>query len=242
LPTVNLKEQLKMLSELQKIDSQIYKLKEKKEVMPQEINALEASFEEKKQKLQALEKTSLDLQKLKKEKDLELGVKEEATKKLQGQLFALKTNKDYHTMLQQINASKADASVIEDQILESFEKIDTIKSQIEQEKQNLQQEEKIFQDQKTQVQGKIKEIDSQLTQLESQRGHIIPGIAKNILTQYERVLAIREGQAIAGIKDNTCLGCHMSVSPQTINLVQMYENIITCDVCNRILYIEDTPS
>ncbi len=231
-----------MLSELQKIDSQIYSLKEKKEIMPQEIKALEAAFEEKKQKLLSLEKTSLDFQKQKKERELELAAKEEATKKLQGQLFALKTNKDYHTMLKQINDSKADASVIEDQILESFENIDKIKGQIEQEKQNLQQEEKAFQGQKTQVQEKIKEIDGQLTQLESQRNHTIPGITQNILAQYERVLSIREGQAIAGIKNSTCLGCHMSVSPQIINLVQMYENIVTCDVCNRILYIEDTPS
>jgi hypothetical protein len=242
LPTVNLKEGLKLLSELQKIDSQIYSLKEKKEVMPLEIKALEAAFEEKKQKLLSLEKSALEFQKQKKEKELELASKEEATKKLQGQLFALKTNKDYQTMLQQIASSKADASVIEDKILESFEKIDKTKNELESEKQNLVNEEKTFQGQKTQVQNKIKEVDEQLAQLESQRNHIIPGIAKNILSQYERVLSIRDGLAIVGIKDGSCLGCHMSVSPQIINLVQMYENIISCDICNRILYIEETPS
>ncbi|MFA6217089.1 MAG: C4-type zinc ribbon domain-containing protein [Candidatus Omnitrophota bacterium] len=242
MPTVNLKEGLKLLSELQKIDSQIYSLKEKKEVMPLEIKALEAAFEEKKQKLLSLEKSALEFQKQKKEKELELASKEEATKKLQGQLFALKTNKDYQTMLQQIASSKADASVIEDKILESFEKIDKTKNELESEKQNLVNEEKTFQGQKTQVQNKIKEVDEQLAQLESQRNHIIPGIAKNILSQYERVLSIRDGLAIVGIKDGSCLGCHMSVSPQIINLVQMYENIISCDICNRILYIEETPS
>ena len=31
----------------------------------------------------------------------------------------------------------------------------------------------------------------------------------------------------------------MFVPPQVINLIRMYECIITCEVCNRILYIEN---
>jgi predicted nucleic acid-binding Zn-ribbon protein len=112
LPVKDLKSQLGNLVKLQTLDSQIYSLRAEKEAKPQEIKVLQESFEAKKQSLAVLEKNFLDSQKKRKDKELELASKEEGSKKLQSQLYSLKTNKEYQTMLQQIQDSKADASVI----------------------------------------------------------------------------------------------------------------------------------
>ena len=117
LPGINLKAELSGLIKLQEIDTEIYRLRSEKSSKPGEIKALEDSFESKKAYMADLEKKSLDLAKQKKDKELELGSKEEATVKLQGQLYSLKTNKEYQTMLQQIQDAKADSSVIEDKVL-----------------------------------------------------------------------------------------------------------------------------
>ena len=239
MPVTDLKLQLGNLVKLQTIDSEIYALKLEKDAKPQEVKSLEASFEEKKLHLAALEKNLLDFQKQRKERELELGSKEENAKKLQTQLYSLKTNKEYQAMLQQIEEAKADASVIEDKILLLFEQADKIKTETEQEKQKLQQEEKVFQAQKKNIEDRIKEIDDRLAQLDGQRKQIIPDIDTKILAQYERILSSRDGLAIVTVKDNTCQGCNMFVPPQVINLIKMYERIITCEVCNRMLYIED---
>jgi len=239
LTTTQLKSQLSNLIKLQAVDTEIYALKYEKESKPEEIKALEAAFEAKKQNMAALEKGSLDLQKLRKDKELELASKEEAAKKLQGQLYALKTNKEYQTMLQQIQDAKADASVIEDKILELFEKGDKVKAEIEQEKLKLKDEEKVFLEQKKKIDDSIKVIDDRLSQLEAQRQQILPEIEKKLLTQYERILLSRDGLAIVLAKNNSCGGCHMLVPPQVINLIKMYEHIITCEVCNRILYVDE---
>lgn len=236
---ITLKAQLEKLIQLQAVDSQIYNLKMELGTKPQEIMALETSFEEKKQKLATLEKNALDLQKQKKDNELELAGKDEATKKFQSQLFSLKTNKEYQTMLLQISDSKADASVIEDKILTLFDQTDKIKNAIEQEKNVLQQEEKEFNEQKKKTDNRIKEIEQQLAQLQAQRQQTSPGIEKKILSQYDRILANRDGLAIVMVRDNTCLGCNMFVPPQVINLIKMYERIITCEVCNRMLYIDE---
>ena len=60
-----------------------------------------------------------------------------------------------------------------------------------------------------------------------------------MLQEYEKILHSRDGLAIVTIKDNSCGGCHMLVPPQVINLIKMYEHIVTCEVCNRILYIKE---
>ena len=235
----DLKTQITGLIKLQELDSEIYALNNKKIAKPQEIKALEASFESKKQGLAELEKKSLELQKQRKERELELAVNVEAVKKLQGQLYSLKTNKEFQTMQQQIADTKADGSVIEEKILISFEESDKIKAQVENENLKLKEEDKIFSEQKKKVEISIKEIEERLSQLDAQRKQIIPEIDQKMLLEYERILHSRGGLAIVTVKDNSCGGCHMLVPPQVINLIKMYEHIITCEMCNRILYINE---
>jgi uncharacterized protein len=239
LATANLKEQLEMLRQLQEVDTQIYRLTEEKEAKPCEIELLKSAFEQKKQTLAVMEKSFLDAQKEKKEREIEFATKEESVKKLQSQLYQLKTNKEYNTMLQQIADTKADASVVEDKILEAMEKIDKAKLVVDEEKKRLQGEEQAFNEEKRKVEARIKEIDEKLGQLESQRHQILPGIDKKILADYERILKNREGLAIVCVRNNSCSGCNMKVPPQVINMIKMYERIQTCDVCNRILHSQD---
>ena len=237
--TMNLKEQLRELVELQKIDGEIYALKNQKDAFPAEIQALEQQFESKKQSLAAVEKKFLDVQKEKKDREIELGANEENRKKLQTQLYALKTNKEYQTMLQQISDSKADASVIEDKILQSMEAIDTVKTEVDREKQKLLGEEKVCNEEKKKVQDKIKIIDDRLAQLHAQRQQLFPKIEPKLLAQYEKILLNKGGLALANVKDYSCQGCHMAATPQTVNLIKMYDHFVTCEMCARILYIEE---
>jgi len=239
LPVSNLKAQLASLIKLQELDTQIFKLRLEKSLKPAEIKVLEDSFEAKKAHLAQLEKDSLDLAKQKKERELELGAKEEATVKLQGQLYSLKTNKEYQTMLQQIQDSKADASVIEDKILELLVETDKIKVKVEEEKSRIKEQEKVFLSEKAKIELRVKEIEGNLSQLDAQRKQALVAIEPKILSQYERILASRDGLAIVTVKGNSCGGCNMFVPPQVINLIKMYERIITCETCNRMLYINE---
>ncbi|MCM8796878.1 MAG: hypothetical protein NC923_03250 [Candidatus Omnitrophica bacterium] len=239
MSTINLKAQLEILLRLQAIDTEIYNLKAEREAKPQQLQEAEKIFQEKKQRLTSLEKEFFDLQKQRKDKELELATKEEAGKKLQTQLYSLKTNKEYQAMLQQIQDTKADASLIEDKILEILDKTDKKKAEVEQEKLRLKEEEKIFFFEKNKIESRIKEIDDRLAQLEAQRKQVLPEVDKKILAQYERILNNRDGLAIVAVENNSCKGCNMFVPAQVINLIKMYERIITCEVCNRILYINE---
>jgi hypothetical protein len=234
-----LKTQLSSLLKLQAIDSEIYALKDEKAAKPEEIKVLQDAFEAKKQSLAAMEKQLLDLLKQRKDKELELASKDEGIKKLQQQLYTLKTNKEYQAMLQQIQDAKADASLFEDKILELFDQSDKVKKETDQEKQRLAEEEKVFLGEKKKIEDRVKVIDDRLAQLDGQRKQVIPEIDPKILAQYDRILASRDGLAIVCVKNNSCLGCNMFVPPQVINLIKMYEKIITCEICNRMLYVDE---
>ena len=235
----NLKSQMVSLVSLQELDSEIYALKNELANKPLELEAIQKAFEVKKQNLAALEQKSLDLRKSRKERELELGSNEESIKKLQGQLYSLKTNKEFQVMLSQIQGAKADSSVIEEKILVLFEEADKIKKEIEQENLKVKEEEKSSGEEKKKVDLRVREIDQRINVLDAQRKQAIPEVTAQMLAQYERILHSRDGLAIVSVKDNSCGGCHMLVPPQVINLIKMSERVVTCEVCNRILYIKE---
>jgi predicted nucleic acid-binding Zn-ribbon protein len=239
LSNSDLKTQIIGLIKLQELDSEIYVLGNEKTALPQGIKTISSAFELKKQDLVVLEKQALDLQKQRKEKELELATNAEGVKKLSGQLFSLKTNKEFQLMQQQIADIKADGSIIEEKILIFFEESDKIKALIEAGNLKLKDDENIFLQQKKLLDLRNEEIAGRLSQLDAQRKQIIPDIDPKMLHEYEKILHSREGLAIVTVNDNSCGGCHMLVPPQVINLIKMYEHIITCEVCNRILYIKE---
>lgn len=224
---------------LQTFDSEIYTLKNALELKPQELAAAESVFSEKKQTLLEMEKSSLDLQKQKKERELELASKEEGIIKLKGQLSSLKTNKEYQAMLKQIDDAKADASLIEDKILQSFDLIDKAKIDIENERNRLKKDESVFNEQKAAIETEIKAITAHIFELQEKRKQILPEVDPKLLAQYEKILQNRNGLAIVPVKDNSCQGCNMFTPAQVLNLIKMYEYIVTCESCNRMLYIEE---
>ena len=236
---INLKEQISKLVALQAIDTQIYNLETEKNSKPEEMKKLDAAFEDKKQHLAELEKKLLDLQKQKKDKELDLASKEETIKKNQTQLYQLKTNKEYAAMLKEIEGTKADISVIEDGILGIMEQADTVKEDIAKEKEVLKTEEVKLNAEKNKVQARVKEIDDKLAQLKAERSRAMEGIDTKIMGQYDRIMKGRDSLAISQVKNNACQGCFMNVPPQVINLIKMYDRLVVCEVCQRILYIDE---
>lgn len=236
---VDLKAQIEHLSKLQELDTEIYDLKQEKESKPQEIKILEDAFTAKKAHLAEFEKAFTDLQKDHKAKELEVATKEEEAKKLKNQLYSLKTNKEYQAMLGQIEGVKANTSAIEDKILELFDKMDKLKSEVSAEKERLKEEEAKFNEEKKKVDTRLKEIDGRLSQLDAQRKQALPEVDPKLLKQYERILASRDGLALVAVKNNSCAGCNMQVPPQVINLIKMRERLVTCEICNRIMFIEE---
>jgi predicted nucleic acid-binding Zn-ribbon protein len=239
LAEVSIREQVKKIVELQAVDSEIYALKKENEEKPRVIQELQRQFEDKKANLNALEEKLKQLQVKRKAKELELQSKEEEIKKAGNALFAIKTNKEYQAKLKEIEGSKADKSVLEEDILKIFDEADGLKAQVDKENVFLKGEEEKFNQEKKLVDERLKEIEQTLSQLDLKRKQIVPEIDKKILAKYERILVNREGLAMVAVKNDSCQGCFMNVPAQVINEIKTHEKLIICEVCARILYLEE---
>ena len=234
-----LKDQIKKLVGLQKIDSEIYSLKSDLEEKPQKIEVLKQEFEQEKQKLNDLEENLKKIQLARKEKELELQTKEDEIAKNNSQLLQIKTNKEYTAKINEIESVKADKSQIEEQVLIYYDEADKVKIETDQEKQVVAEKEKRYLADKKQIDDEISILKDSISRLEATRNSILPDINPNCLSRYEKLLGNKKGLAIVSVYSGSCGGCHMNLAPQVINVIKMSEELIECESCSRILYLED---
>ena len=235
---VNVEEQLPQLMKLQALDAQLYRLRREREAKPKLIEELETRRNEEEAAVKAIEEKTKANQVKRKQRELDLSSKEEGIKKLQAQLYQLKTNKEYQTMQHEIEGQKADNSRIEDEILMLMEDAETLDKELVKEKALFAEAEKHLIEDKKKIEAEISSLDGEISNLEAQRKEVSALVDKKVLAHYEKVLANRDGLALAAVKSHSCQGCFMNLPPQVINEIKMGDKIVTCESCARILYIE----
>ena len=177
-----------------------------------------------------------------KDKEVELQTREASVKKLQGQLFQVKTNKEYTVMQHEIDTLKADNSLLEEAILKNFDGIDQATKDRQREQQRAAQEQERARAEQARIEREVASIQEQIAQLERTRKTLLPDVPPAALTVYERILKIREGLAMVPLINESCGGCHRRLPPQVINQVYLKADLVTCENCNRILYFDEAHS
>lgn len=239
MPDTSIRDQIKKIIELQKIDSEIYSLKAELKEKPAVLLQLKDKFEAHKESLTKLEEKLKAVQLDRKEKELELKTKEDDIAKANTQLSQIKTNKEYTAKISEIEHVKADKSIIEEKILVSYDESDAISAETEKEKVKVAEEEKNYLAKKKEAEDDIKVIEGRVKVLDSQRKQATPGVDPGHLSRYERILENKGGIAIVPIERNACGGCFMNVTSQQVNTIKMNEQMVECEMCSRILYLED---
>lgn len=231
--------QLKLLVELQGLDTQIFRSEEELEAIPQRIGAMDEQFKTKSANLKALEDGVKTLQLKRKEREGELQSKEESIKKFQSQMFQVKTNKEYSALQEEINRVKADNSVIEEDIIKIFDQVDAENRKIAQEKEFLKKEEAVFAEAKRVLNDEAARIQGAVEKLRIQRAELAAKVDKTVLTKYERILSSKDHLAVVSVAGDSCQGCFRILPPQVINEIRIKAGLVVCENCARILYIEE---
>jgi len=236
---ISIRDQIRRLIDLQKIDSDIYGLKEELTRKPILIGELKEKFEKNKAHLNELEEKLKKILLGRKSLELELKGKEDEHLKANTQLSQIKTNKEYQAKIAEMEHIRADQSILEEKILIAYDEADAVGREIEKERGVVAQEEKRYLAQKNEMEDQMTLAQDRIKVLESQRKQILPDIDPHCLNRYERVLMHKSGLAIARLQGNSCGGCFMNVTQQQINTIRMHDQLVECEMCQRILYIED---
>ena len=238
MPTASIADQLKVLVELQKLDSQVYRLRRQTQAKPAEAARLKEQHQQTAQMLQATEARYKALEIKRNQMETDLSQKEEQIKKLQVQLFQLKTNKEYTAMQKEIEGLKADKSVLEEEVLKLMDESDRAKAQMASEREALKVREVVLQGDLQRLEEELKSLEDSLEELQASRRALIPKVDLSVLAQYERILEHKDGLALVRAEGYACGGCHMNLPPQLIVEIQMNNRLVVCESCGRILTLE----
>ncbi len=231
-----MKEQLKLLWEIQKIDLDLQGIEADKDRYPKEIKKLEEKQKLEKDRIQKEKEKIESLDKSRRQKESELSSEQEKIKRAEGKMFEVKTNKEYQALLTEIDGMKEATSRMEEEILQVMDEIEEVKKDLsKREKESKGTLEKIEGDRKK-LQEKMTQGENAWTKQMERREALSKQIEPKLFKLYHTLKEKRQGLGVVGVKRETCQGCYVHVPPQMFIEVQKNNALVRCPNCNRILY------
>jgi len=234
----DVKELLRKLVALQKIDAEVYQFKREIKEQPALLADVKAKYEKKLTRYHELQQQAQNLERARKAKELDLMAKEGDIVKANTVLMTLKTNKEYQAKLFEIENLGADKSVLEDEILKLMDDSGKVAEEMAKEKTVVDAEEKTYLGEKEKVDAAIKVLLDKVATFEGQRSQACEGIDKATLAMYERLVENRMGLAMVPVVNESCGGCFMRQTAQMMNQLKKCDAVVRCETCARIQYIE----
>jgi len=231
-------DQLEKLLVLQELDHSIAALQAACREIPAQIQALEGETEQARASLQGIKAEVEAFLRLRRSKERELEECYQNLKKRQARLFEVKTNQEYTAVLKEIEVLKEKQSQLEEEILEILERCERLAVEEARAADELAHRELWFRREKTAREGELEEKKAELSGLLIKRKERAEGVEPSLLYTYNKLLKSRGGLAVVAVKDSSCLGCFVALTPQAYAEVQKNEKLITCANCNRILYFK----
>jgi predicted nucleic acid-binding Zn-ribbon protein len=233
-----MKETIDVFRQCQERDVEIYALEEQLSEIPKKIAVLEEQFESEKAELNRLEEDLKNTKVQLKEKEGTLKAKEDQIMKFEGQLTQIKTNKEYSALQGEIALLKKGCSEIEEEIIVSLDEIAEIEEKMNVEKKRLEEKRTELEAEKRSFESLEKESRAKIETRTKERNDLLEPLDKQVRTLYEKIVAKRGGNALAKIEGEQCSGCGIRIRPQVINEVRMCDQVVVCDNCTRILYVD----
>ncbi len=231
-----MQEQLLLLIELQKTDSAIRAGNVKKTKLPEKIAELDRKRGVFAAAVEEARKKHEDLIKRQREREADLKKGQESIRRAQGRLNEVKTNKEYHAALKEIELIEAKNAETEDDIISTLEEADRIRGEVKAAEAVFEEYRERYEKERKTVEEELAALDDELLTCRRKNDEIRKQIESDLLKRYEAIQGIRNGLAVAEVRKEVCQGCHMNIPPQLYNELQKTTDLVSCPNCNRIIY------
>ena len=229
-------EKLDALYALQKIDSQIDKIRTVRGELPLEVQDLEDEIE-------GLDTRIKNLQEEAKELDTEVSDRKQAIKdaeaaivKFKDQQNNVRNNREFESLAKEIEYQELEIKLHDKRMKEAKIKITSKKEVLDEAKERLEFRKgdlKVKQDELNEIVGETqKEEDTLIAQSEKAKALI----DVRLIAAYDRLRTnAKNGLAVVGVDRDSCGGCFNKIPPQRQLDIDTRRKVIVCEHCGRIL-------
>jgi predicted nucleic acid-binding Zn-ribbon protein len=234
-----MREEIKMLIQLQELDATVRSLKLAKNKLVKDAAEVDRATQAEKQTLTDKSSEAKSFRMALDKRELDLKEAEGRIKKLEVQLNTVKSNKEYAAFQHEILGLKADKSRIEDEILKMFEQSEQQQKEIKQLTAKAEDAAAAVSARRKAIETALQDADARIARVQKERTELSAKIPPNFRNPYERLLTRSDGRAMAACRNYVCSGCRMSLTTNTVSLLMGGDKLVYCQSCGRILFLSD---
>ncbi len=235
-----MKFELERLIRLQAIDTQISQASGTISDHPQQLENARGPLQAAQNEIEKARKAVESASAHKRDKEGDLQTQEDKISKLKSRQSDIKTNKEYHALLLEIETAQKVIGIIEDELLNLMEVLEIENKKVLDQDTLVEEVEKIYQAKEAELAKESAVLNEATSKLKEKREETCKGLEESLLSQYEKLRSMRKDLAVVPIIGESCGGCHMNIPPQLVAEVKTDESILSCSYCFRILYSQQS--
>ena len=233
---LTVEEKLQNLYELQRIDTEIDKIKTLRGELPLEVQDLEDEIAGLETRIENLKVELGELDKTSSTRKMDIMKAEEAIKKYSEQLDNVRNNREYDALSKEIEFQKLEIELQEKSIREAQKAKAEKEALMEESKKRYEDKVSDLEAKKGELNDIINETHKDEESLQTKSEELAATIDERLLTAYRRIRSnARNGLAVVTVDRDACGGCFNKIPPQRQLDIRSRKKIIVCEYCGRIL-------
>ena len=233
---LTVEEKLQNLYELQRIDTEIDKIKTLRGELPLEVQDLEDEIAGLETRIENLKVELGELDKTSSTRKMDIKKAEEAIKKYSEQLDNVRNNREYDALSKEIEFQKLEIELQEKRIREAQKAKAEKEALMEESKKRYEDKVSDLEAKKGELNDIINETHKDEESLQTKSEELAATIDERLLTAYRRIRSnARNGLAVVTVDRDACGGCFNKIPPQRQLDIRSRKKIIVCEYCGRIL-------
>ena len=233
---LTVEEKLQNLYELQRIDTEIDKIKTLRGELPLEVQDLEDEIAGLETRIENLKVELGELDKTSSTRKMDIKKAEEAIKKYSEQLDNVRNNREYDALSKEIEFQKLEIELQEKRIREAQKAKAEKEALMEESKKRYEDKVSDLEAKKGELNDIINETHKDEESLQTKSEELAATIDERLLTAYRRIRSnARNGLAVVTVYRDACGGCFNKIPPQRQLDIRSRKKIIVCEYCGRIL-------
>ena len=234
-----MKKVLENLALLQDVDTQLRSIEIAKGDLPREVTELKEQIETMKKNIQNLENQNEELKTRMAETEEILKAAQVNLKKYQAQLYDVKTNREYDAITIEIENATNEINDSETKLLEYEEQMENKGENLGDSKEEYKKLLSELEEKEKELTELIKKSEEEELKLQHEREKLVMTLKPAIIKKYDRIRLAKNGLAVARIERDACGGCKTIIPPQKVVEISKQVQLITCEICGRILVPEN---
>ncbi len=129
---------------------------------------------------------------------------------------------------------------MEEEIIANLEAQSSLAKRIESLEADLATKKEVYRQETDRFAAETEERKQRIEEIEKARKDLEKGFDEDLLETYQRLRSSQKnGQVITRVIDGACESCRITLPPRTVTEVKKRKQIMSCQYCQRWLYIED---